>query len=303
MCICANVAEGTPPPNVKFEETDTIMNHTWPFFDAQFPTAMAGIRADYANLFQSSSRGVPTQNGLFGSSANSPSANMISEEANSLLLHINSSRGFVKGDSSTSGPLVTRQGYQTFNPGDYMYNFELPLDSRLPETINAEFGSIKYELKATIARAGAFRVSLVGIKEVILIRIPVEGSLEQIEPIVISRSWEDQLRCDVVISGKLFPLAAQIPIAFKLTPLAKGQCDYIKVFATENVELYCSNKRVHRKEPVRKVQLFEKRVDGPPTSTFPGCFTRIVSGGGTPYKQKRLPRKARRCRCRNPRNY
>ena len=39
-------------------------------------------------------------------------------------------------------------------------------------------------------------------------------------------------------------------------------------------------------EPVRKVQLFEKRADGPPTSTFPGSTMRIVSGGGVPYDQR-----------------
>jgi hypothetical protein len=39
-------------------------------------------------------------------------------------------------------------------------------------------------------------------------------------------------------------------------------------------------------EPVRKVQLFEKRADSPPTSTFPGSTMRIVSGGGVPYDQR-----------------
>jgi len=39
-------------------------------------------------------------------------------------------------------------------------------------------------------------------------------------------------------------------------------------------------------EPVRKVQLFEKRADGPPTSTFPGSTMRIISGGGVPYDQR-----------------
>jgi hypothetical protein len=162
----------------------------------------------------------------------------------------------------------------------------LPLDSHLPETIDVDLGSVKYELEATVERAGAFRTNLMGTKEVTLIRAPSEGSLEQVEPIAISRSWEDQLHYDIVISGKSFPLGAQVPIAFKLTPLAKVQCHRIKVFVTENVEYFCNNKRVHRMEPVRKVQLFEKRADGPPTSTFPGSTMRIVSGGGVPYDQR-----------------
>tara|TARA_R110002003_G_scaffold1190_1_gene22726 strand:+ start:9015 stop:9740 length:726 start_codon:yes stop_codon:yes gene_type:complete len=167
-----------------------------------------------------------------------------------------------------------------------MYNFELPLDSHLPETIDVDLGSVKYELEATVERAGPFRTNLVGIKEVTLIRAPSEGSLEQVEPIVISRSWEDQLHYDLVISGKSFPLGAQVPVTFKLTPLAKIQCHRIKVFATENIEYFCNNNRVLRMEPVRIIQLFEKRADSPPTSTFPGSTMRIVSGGGVPYDQR-----------------
>ena len=161
-----------------------------------------------------------------------------------------------------------------------MYNFELPIDSRLPETIDVELGCVKYELEATVERAGAFRSNLVGTKEVTLIRAPSEGSLEQVEPIAISRNWEDQLHYDIVISGKSFPLGSQVPIAFKLTPLAKVQCHRVKVFVTENIQYYTANKRVHRLEPTRKIQLFEKRADGPSTSAYPGSSMRITAGGG-----------------------
>lgn len=278
--------EGIPPKKVDFEEVDTLMSHTWPFFNAQFPTAEAGTGADQVDLFKNSSSNLPTQKGLFGSSPNTSTTNLSTKEAKRLSLQVNQSRSFGKGESSTNGPSVAQKGYRTFNPGDYMYNFELPLDSHLPETIDVELGSVKYELEAIVERAGAFRANLVGTKEVTLIRAPSEGSLEQVEPIAISRSWEDQLHYDIVISGKSFPLGAQVPIAFKLTPLAKVQCHRIKVFVTENVEYFCSNKRVHRMEPVRKVQLFEKRADSPPTSTFPGSSMRIVSGGGVAYDQR-----------------
>lgn len=181
---------------------------------------------------------------------------------------------------------MAQKGYRTFAAGDYIYNFEFPLDSHIPETIDVELGSVKYELEATIERAGAFKTNLVGTKEVVLIRTPAEGSLEQVEPIAISRNWEDQLHYDIVISGKSFPLGAQVPIAFKLTPLAKVQCHRIKVFVTENIEYYCSNKRVHRMGGTRKLQLFEKRADGPSNSTFPGSSMRILTGGGLSYDQR-----------------
>ncbi|KAF2280662.1 uncharacterized protein EI97DRAFT_367964 [Westerdykella ornata] len=277
--------EGIPPKKVDFEETDTLMGHTWPFFNAQFPAAEASTGADHVELLKSPSSTV-TQRSLFGGSPNASSTNLSSKEARRLSLQVHQSRSFGKGDPSTHGPSVAQKGYRTFNPGNYLYNFELPLDSHLPETIDVELGSVRYELEAVVERAGAFRANLVGTKEVVLIRIPAEGSLEQVEPIAISRSWEDQLHYDIVISGKSFPLGAQVPIAFKLTPLAKVQCLRIKVFVTENIEYFCANKRVHRMEPVRKVLLFEKRADGPPTSTFPGSTMRIVSGGGVPYDQR-----------------
>ncbi|CAI6341261.1 unnamed protein product [Periconia digitata] len=277
--------EGIPPKKVEFEEVDSIMSHTWPFFNAQFPTAEAGTGADQVDLFKPTTT-TSNKTGLFSGSPNASSTNLNVKEAKRLSLAVNQSRSFGKGESPSGGPTIAQKGYRTFNPGEYQYNFELPIDSHLPETIDVDLGSVKYELEATIERAGAFRANLVGTKEVTLIRAPSEGSLEQVEPIAISRSWEDQLHYDIVISGKSFPLGAQVPIAFKLTPLAKVQCHRIKVFVTENVEYFCSNKRVHRMEPVRKVQLFEKRADGPATSTFPGSTMRIVSGGGVPYDQR-----------------
>ena len=278
--------EGIPPRKTEFEETDTIMAHTWPFFNAQFENAEKGTNADHVQLFkgpEGATSSITRLDPLGRSSPNASATNLSAKEAKKLALQVNQSRSFGKGDPVPGGPGVAAKGYRTFLPGDYIYNFELPFDSRLPETIDVELGSVKYELEAEVQRSGAFRANLVGVKEVTLIRAPAEGSLEQVEPIAISRNWEDQLHYDIVISGKSFPLGAQVPIAFKLTPLAKVQCHRIKVLVTENIEYFCSNKRVHRMEPTRKVQLFEKRSDGPPTSTYPGSTMRVTAGGGIPY--------------------
>nr|POE85078.1 putative arrestin-related trafficking adapter c2d10.04 [Quercus suber] len=277
--------EGIPPRKVDFEETDTIMSHTWPFFNSQFESAERGTNADHVQLSKGPEASVTRLDALGRLSPNASSTNISSKEAKKLSLAVNQSRSFGKSDPAP-GSSIASKGYRLFLPGDYIYSFELPLDSRLPETIDVELGTVKYELEAVIERAGAFRGNLQGSKEVTLIRAPSEGSLEQVEPIAISRNWEDQLHYDIVISGKSFPLGSQVPIAFKLTPLAKVQCHRIKVLVTENIEYFCSNKRVHRMEPIRKVQLFEKRADGPPVSTFPGSTMRIISGGGVPYDQR-----------------
>jgi len=278
--------EGIPPRKVEFEEIDTIMSHTWPFFNAQFPDAEHGTNADHVHLFKAegATSTVSKLDAIGRSSPTVSSTNLSSKEARKQLsLQVNQSRSFNKGEQPPGQPSVATKGYRTFFPGDYIYNFELPLDSRLPESIDVELGSVKYELEAEITRSGAFRANLLGAKEITLIRAPAEGSLEQVEPIAISRNWEDQLHYDIVISGKSFPLGSQVPIAFKLTPLAKVQCHRIKVLITENIEYFCSNKRVHRMEPARKVQLFEKRSDSPPVSAFPGSTMRITAGGGIPY--------------------
>ncbi|KIW00049.1 uncharacterized protein PV09_08396 [Verruconis gallopava] len=279
--------EGIPPRKTEFEETNSLINHTWPFFNAQFPTAEAGTGADYVQLAsigpEVHGKSRPALDIYGRNSASNSNTNLSTKELKKLSLQVNQSRSFGKGESPTGGPTVAQKGYRTFQPGEYAYNFELPLDSYLPETIDVDLGFVKYELEAVVERAGAFKTNLIGTKEIVVIRTPAEGSLEQVEPIAISRNWEDQLHYDIVISGKSFPLGAQVPIAFKLTPLAKVQCHRIKVYVTESVEYWCHNKRVHRMEPARKVQLFEKRADGPPVSTFPGSSMRILAGGGVPY--------------------
>lgn len=284
--------EGIPPKKTDFKDKESIMNHTWPFFNAQFQSAEYGSGADQVHSLKGPSTTTreidcsdiqATSTQQFKRASIAADGNLSAKEARSLSLQVNQSCSFGKGDSPSGTTMVAQKGYRTFTPGVYIYNFELPIDSRLPETISVDLGSVKYELEAVVERAGAFRANLMGSQEVTLIRAPSEGSLEQVEPIAISRNWEDQLHYDIVISGKSFPLGAQVPIAFKLTPLAKVQCHRIKVFVTENIQYYTSNKRVHRLEPTRKIQLFEKRADGPSTSAYPGSSMRITAGGGVAY--------------------
>ena len=280
--------EGIPPRRIDFRDTTVIMNHTWSFFNAQTPQAESGYGADIVQLqkgpsVETKEVGVTSSSfDIFQRSA-SPNKGPNPRDLKRLSLQANHSRSFGKGEPMTGGPTVAQRGFKVFHPGDYIYNFELPLDSRLPESINVDLGNVKYELEALVERSGAFRANLVGSKELTLIRAPSEGSLEQVEPIAISRNWEDQLHYDIVISGKSFPLGSYVPIAFKLTPLAKVQCHRIKVFVTENIQYFTNNKKVHRLEPTRKILLFEKRAEAHSVSSYPGSSMRILAGGGVPY--------------------
>ena len=189
------------------------------------------------------------------------------------------SRSFSRNEPPTTQPQPQRN-YRMFPVGDYLYSFEFPIDGSLPETIKTDLGSVRYDLEAMVERSGAFRPNLLGTMEIPVIRTPAEGSLEQVEPIAISRNWEDQLHYDIVISGKSFPLGSQIPIAFKLTPLAKVECHRIKVYVTENIQHWTADKSVHRLQPAKKVLLFEKRADSSSVSTYPGSSMRVTAGGG-----------------------
>jgi hypothetical protein len=261
------------------------MQHTWPFFNAQFPTAELGHCADsfHPRKYSTASDGGTRIGSAISHLARSASPigfSPASASSDKLGLQLTQSRSFSKGESPNGDMSVAQRGFRIFQPGEYIYNFEMPLDSCLPETIDVELGSVKYELDGCIERPGAFRPNLTGKKEVKVIRVPSEANLEASEPIAISRTWEDQLHYDIVISGKSFPLGTSIPIAFKLTPLAKVRCHRIKIFISENVGYYCKNKKVHRLDPTKKLQLFEKRADAPAVSTFEGSSVRVTAGGG-----------------------
>jgi len=284
--------EGMPIDKSKTEETQDLFNHTWPMFDARFSTAENETGASEISLFKPPASPTvelvqPKGRSSFDvrrtSSPLSSTTNFSLTDRNAhkrLSLQVNQSRSFGKDEPMPGKQPVMQKGYRTYQPGDYFWDFEMPMDSHLPETIDVELGYVKYWLEAVVERAGAFRANLTGSKDVTLVRVPGEGSLEQVEPIAISRNWEDQLHYDIVISGKSFPLGSKVPIAFKLTPLAKVQCHRVKVFITETIEYWAKDRKVRRCTESRKVQLYERRADGSEYTAFPGSSMQIVTGGG-----------------------
>lgn len=175
--------------------------------------------------------------------------------------------GFRKNQSAKS-QTAAQTGYRPFLPGDYVYNFELILDTHLPESIDLGLGKVEYSLEFHIERDGTFRHNLSGIKRISLVRSPAEGSSEQAESIILNRDWEDQLHVEIAIAGKSFSLGSQIPVAVELTPLAKVRCHSIDVFVTENIEYWTHDRKAHRLVEARKVHLFAKQSDKSSSRTF-----------------------------------
>ncbi|KAI3343295.1 hypothetical protein F4824DRAFT_507133 [Ustulina deusta] len=275
--------EGIPPMKIEQHEEVSLRTQVLTFFHAMHDTweTEFGDQCTYSlRCWTESAKrtpSIPTSSTLHPAS-NRGSSLITARDYKRLSLQSVQSRSFGKGDLQSTEVAQPRT-YKTFYPGKYEYSFELPIDHHQLETTKLQFGSVKWDLEATVERAGAFKPNLHGSKEVRIVRVPDQLSLEMTEPISISRQWEDQLHYDIMISGKSFPIGTQIPIAFKLTPLAKVQVHKVKVFVTESVEYWTNDRRVTRKDPGRKILLFEKAAGKPLDKQFASSEIRVLSGG------------------------
>lgn len=183
-------------------------------------------------------------------------------------------------ESSAWGVSRLHRGYKLFPPGDYTYEFEQLIDSHNPETIENETVSVRWLLQAVIERSEMFLSNLSGIRYILFIRSPTEESLEQVEPIVMSRNWKDQLQYDITIFGKSFPFGSQMPIALKLTPFAKVTCHRIQVWIIENAHFH--DKSIHHIEFRKRFLLFEKRDHSASASNYSGSSMQVIAEDGIP---------------------
>lgn len=293
--------EGIPPLKQDLFEEESLRTQVLTFFNAMND----GWEGDYGNQCtyklksssaNSSSTNLPAKtNSFMPSAASFKSGNLTAKELKRLSLQNVQSRSFGKGDTAVTSTTQAK-GYKVFYPGTYDYSFELPIDHHQLETTKLQYGSVKWELHATVDRAGAFKPNLHGTKEVPIVRLPDQMSLEMSEPISISRQWEDQLHYDIVISGKSFPIGSRIPIAFKLTPLAKVQIHKLKVYITESTEYWTNDKRVTRKDPGRKILLLEKVAGKPLDPAWHQSDVATVRGGELNDEQRRDAREVARKR-------
>ncbi|KAI0378665.1 hypothetical protein F5Y04DRAFT_261311 [Hypomontagnella monticulosa] len=277
--------EGIPPLKVEQFEEESLRTQVLTFFHATHETweTEFGNQCTYSVRGSAESTGSrrnasPSQSTISLALKNRPNGHLTARDYKRLSLQSVQSRSFGKGDSPNPN-IVQQKTYKVFYPGTYEYSFELPIDHHQLETTKLQFGSVKWELETIVERAGAFKPNLHGTKEVCIVRVPDQLSLEMTEPISISRQWEDQLHYDIMISGKSFPIGTKIPIAFKLTPLAKVQVHKLKVFVTESIEYWTNDRRVTRKDPGRKILLLEKSAGKPLDKQFDASEIRVLSGG------------------------
>ena len=90
--------------------------------------------------------------------------------------------------------------------GVYNYPISFPIPVESPPTLHAEFGTVSYRLKASVVRVGALTSNLVEDVEVMMIATPQEDDLEETENVIVERQWEEQMRYQIALHGKAFPI-------------------------------------------------------------------------------------------------
>ncbi|KAF8002298.1 hypothetical protein HF325_003263 [Metschnikowia pulcherrima] len=269
--------EGIPPKRSSYFETNDLVNHLWPFYqhDLHVPNFGADIvvpegkndEISHLSLDAQYSAANGSSTALIGT-GNAPSEHAPHGLFAASLMKMATSTTHSLSPVNSFADLTAVLSLQTvdvkpgqFPPGDYVYNFEHPLPALSPETILANFGSVNYFLEATILRLTTFKLHLTARLPIDVVRIPSDNSVEENEPIIIERDWEDQLRYEIVVASKLVVLDTYLPMSLKFVPLfGKVALHRIRVYITEDCQYYCNNKTVHRTEPTRKYLLLEHKA-------------------------------------------
>ncbi|KAI5118355.1 hypothetical protein M0805_006756 [Coniferiporia weirii] len=157
--------------------------------------------------------------------------------------------------------------WKEFRKGIYTYpiSFAIPADS--PPSLQCDYGSVTYRLKATVHRPGAFTHRLTATCEVVLIASPGEDDLEESDNIVVQREWDAQMHYAIVVSGRSFPIGSAIPLHITFMPLAKVKIFRITALIEEKVEYFTQYKRLTRADVARRFELLALRYtekDAPP---------------------------------------
>ena len=264
------------------------MQHKWMFFGGQPPPIERSLFADRASPDKRESPlsrdKSPTWSRRSMGDATRSSSDM--EELRSVLNRRLSlqTRGkkFRRAGTLQTHHTTHLPNSELFQPGEYIYPFELAIGNDMPESIDVQYGSVKWELEALVGRVGWFRPNLSGTKGVTLVRVPGEDSIERTEPIVHRKFWENSLRYELVISGRWFALGSRIPIAFTFTPLATVRCLRVEIALMEEVERFARHSNGLPSRIRRSIRLLERDENGTMSSAYPGSSVRTFFAGNPP---------------------
>jgi len=181
---------------------------------------------------------------------------------------------FLDDDKSVSDSRAT--SVQKFVPGQYSWNFELPLASSLPETIDLPLGKVSYILRASATEAGQSSNAATFLQKITLLRIPCVCSLELTEPYEV-RGLLQGLRYTFSLAAKSCRVGGQLPLTIKLSSPTDRSWQSINVSVVEDIQYRTRDGQAHREQSRVKAVLYTKRAKRDPLHQR--AFRRISAAG------------------------
>lgn len=156
------------------------------------------------------------------------------------------------------------EGWKEFKKGTYTYPISFTIPNNSPPTIECDYGSMIWKLKAEVHRPGAFTPKLTAQREVLVVSAPCEEDTEDSENIIIERQWESQLQYLITISGRRFPTGGTIPIDLTIIPFTKAKVHRISAYIDERIEYHTPTRRNVRSQLAHRIPLLslENEVEG-----------------------------------------
>ncbi|KAH9013780.1 hypothetical protein EDB84DRAFT_1531755 [Lactarius hengduanensis] len=162
--------------------------------------------------------------------------------------------GHPPGKGSEASVLGAGDGWQEFKKGLYTFPISFSIPSYMPPTLSCDYGSVTWHLKANVHRPGIFTPKLSASCEVILVASPNEDR-EDTAGIAVERTWGDQIRYTLSVSGQMFPIGGSIPITLSFLPMTKVKIHKISVYLEEQVIFFTFESMFRRIDAGRRFEL------------------------------------------------
>ncbi|GBE80744.1 hypothetical protein BKA93DRAFT_236116 [Sparassis latifolia] len=189
-------------------------------------------------------------------------------------------RTLERPDGAPAGPMQARlrgydgesaeeigDGWKEFRKGVYTYPISFAIPAMSPPTLNCDYGTVSWNLKAYAHRPGTFTSKLSATQEITVVACPGEDDTEESESIIVERQWETQMQYLISISGRCFAIGGVMPVTITFMPWTKMKIHRISVLIEEKIDYWTNFKRVVRSDPLARVSLLSYKSpqkDGPP---------------------------------------
>ena len=147
---------------------------------------------------------------------------------------------------------------KTFKPGLYAMNFELPLESSLPETINLPLGAVSYALTAK-ATTDTGSSSAICKRDVTFIRVPCACSLELVEPYGVHGS-QHGLRYSFGLFSKSVAIGGRVPLSMRIASIQEVSWERITISMIEDIQYRTRDGLAQREQSRTTAILMDRRA-------------------------------------------